>query len=332
MRDFTVLVLKDAYPTSVAATLGILAAAKTMAMKIGAATPTWKLYSMNGGSIALQSGFSVVTAKLPKRSTSDRSTWIIPGLGLDGPLAVKKRFEQSDAFNAAMAVKAHVDAGGKVAASCTAVFLLQVAGVLVGKRATTAWWMAPELQRLAPGCHVNADRMVCTDGNIMTAGAAFAQTDLMLHLLRIGFGKALSDAVAKVLLIDGRQAQAPFIVPEAFSNGDELVGRLASRVESSLPTVPSIGELAKEFCMSERTLSRHITRATGKSTSSLLQSIRQRKARQLLESSRMTVEQVAIAVGYQDATALRRLLRKTAGANPSQFRPSAALEFETKQK
>ncbi len=34
----------------------------------------------------------------------------------------------------------------------------------------------------------------------------------------------------------------------------------------------------------------------------------------------MTVEQVASAVGYQDATALRRLMKKMAGANPSRYR------------
>lgn len=76
--------------------------------------------------------------------------------------------------------------------------------------------------------------------------------------------------------------------------------------------------------MSERTLARHVKRATGKSTLALLQSVRQRRARALLESSRLTVEQVAAAVGYQDATALRRLMRRVAGANPSRFRPAAA--------
>ena len=92
--------------------------------------------------------------------------------------------------------------------------------------------------------------------------------------------------------------------------------------QASSPTSPTytISELAREFCMSERTLSRHIHKATGKSTQALVQSVRLRRARALLESSRMTVEQVAGAVGYQDATALRRLMKKVAGANPSRYR------------
>jgi transcriptional regulator GlxA family with amidase domain len=132
------------------------------------------------------------------------------------------------------------------------------------------------------------------------------------------------EAVSRVLLIDGRQAQAPFVVPEMLASGDDLVARLAARIAAALPRAPSVGELAREFCMSERTLSRHVRRATGKSTLALVQGVRMRRARALLESSRMTVDQVAEAVGYQDSTALRRLMRKVAGANPSRYRPAVA--------
>jgi transcriptional regulator GlxA family with amidase domain len=243
-------------------------------------------------------------------------------LGLDRPSAIQRRLEQADASAAIAALRKHTQAGGAVAASCSGVFLLQAAGLLRDKRATTTWWLAPELKRLEPGCQVDANRMVCDQGSVATAGAAFAQTDLMLHLLRRLCDAALVDAISRVLLLDGREAQAPFIVPEAFSSGDDLVGRLAARIEAALPDPPKIGVLAQEFCMSERTLSRHVQKATGKSTLALVQSVRQRRARALLEGSRMTVEQVAAAVGYQDATALRRLMRRVAGANPSRFRPS----------
>ena len=210
-----------------------------------------------------------------------------------------------------------------MAASCSAVFLLQRAGLLAGRKATTSWWLAPALQRLEPTCTVDADRMVRADGPVVTAGAAFAQADLMLHLLRSRCGSALADTVSRFLLIDGRQAQAPFVVPEVLASGDDLVGRLALRIERALPSPPRVAELARELCMSERTLARRVQRATGKSTLALVQSVRLRRARALLESSRMTVEQVAAEVGYQDATALRRLMRKSAGANPSGFRSRA---------
>lgn len=325
MYDFTILVLQGAYSSSVAATLDILTAAAAMAPRHGVAPPAWRVCSVDGGSVALQSGISVQTSRLPRRPAGmDTSVWVVPGLGLNTPSAIARRFAMDDALAAIAALHKHGRAGGSVAASCSGAFLLQAAELLHGKRVTTTWWLAPELQRMEPTCQVDADRMVCDHGTVITAGAAFAQTDLMLHLLRKLCGTALVDAISRVLLLDGRQAQAPFIVPEAFSNGDDLVGRLAARIEAALPVPPKIGELAQEFCMSERTLSRHVQKATGKSTLALVQSVKQRRARALLEGSRMTVEQVAAAVGYQDATALRRLMRSVAGANPSRFRPALA--------
>jgi transcriptional regulator GlxA family with amidase domain len=320
MNDFTVLVLPGAFAASVAATLDVLQAASSVAPRMKLARPSWRVISPGGGSVPLSSGMCIEAAALPRRHRADAATWIIPGLGLDNARAVATGLAGADAQRAIKAVAAHAARGGHVAASCSAVFLLQAAGLLVGRRVTTSWWMAAELRRLEPRCTVDADRMVCADGPVSTAGAAFAQTDLMLHLLRTQFGVGLADAVGRILLIDGRQAQSPFVVPAMLSNGNELVARLMARIESALPHPPSVEVLAGEFAMSQRTLSRRVREATGQSTMALVQSVRLHRARMLIESSRMSIERVAAQVGYQDATALRRLMRKSAGANPSRYR------------
>lgn len=326
MHDFTVVVLQGAYPTSVAVTLDILAAAAALAPRVGASPPRWRLCSVEGKNLPLQGGMSVETARLPTRKAHDGSTWVLPGMGMEHAAAIGRRLACADAVQVAAAVARHVQRGGRVAASCSSVFLLQAAGVLQGRRVTTSWWLAPLLKRSGADTVVDADRMVCADGPVVTAGAAFAQTDLMLHLLREQFGNALAEAVARMLLIDGRQAQAPFMVPEVLANGDALVARLTRRIDNALPDAPSVAELARECCMTERTLSRHLQRVTGRSTLALLQSVKLRRARSLLESSRMTVEQVAAAVGYQDATALRRMMKRVAGANPSRYRPAPVID------
>jgi transcriptional regulator GlxA family with amidase domain len=323
MTDFTVLVLPGAFAASVATTLDVLQAAATLAPRLKLARPTWRVLSPSGGAVPLSSGMRLDTAALPKRQRADTSIWIIPGLGLANAGAVAAGLASEDAQRATQAVAAHVVQGGHVAASCSAVFLLQAAGVLAGRRVTTSWWMAAELRRLEPRCTVDADRMVCADGPVSTAGAAFAQTDLMLHLLRTQFSAGLADAVGRILLIDGRQAQAPFVLPAMLSNGNELVARLMARIESALPQPPTVEALAGEFAMSQRTLSRRVREATGRSTLALVQSVRLNRARMLIESSRMSIEQVAAQVGYEDATALRRLMRKAAGANPSRYRTAA---------
>ena len=320
MHDFTVLVLPGAHASGVAVTLDILQAAALLAPRAKAPRPRWRVLSPDGASVALSAGLRLDAAPLPARVRTDASTWIVPGLGTDNPAVIEQRLAHDDARRAIAALRRHAARGGAVAASCSAVFLLQAAGLLANRRATTSWWLAPELRRIEPACIVDADRMVCADGPVTTAGAALAQSDLMLHLLRTRFGVALADAVSKVLLIDGRQAQAPFAVPAMMANGSELIRRLTLRIEAALPNPPSVAALADELTMSPRTLARHVRAASGRGPLALVQSVRLNRARQLIESSRMTIAQVAESVGYEDATALRRLMRKAAGAAPSRFR------------
>jgi transcriptional regulator GlxA family with amidase domain len=322
MHDFTVLALSGSYASSVALTHDLLAAAQALASRVGAPQPRWRLCSLAGGTLPLAGGMRIATTRLPRHARNDRSLWIIPGLGLNTPAAVAARLAEADVAAAVPLIARHVRGGGRIAASCSAVFLLQAAGLLAGRRVTTTWWLAPYLQQMAPTCSVDADQMVCVDGPVVTAGAAFAQSDLMLHLLRERCGPQLAAQVSRMTLLDARQAQAPFIVPEVMASGSALVASITAKVESCLPNPPSVADLAREFCMSERTLSRHVRRATGKSTVALLQGIRLRRARTLLENSRMSVERVAEAVGYQGSTALRRLVRKVNGFNPSRFRSS----------
>ncbi len=324
MHDFTVLVLRGAFASSVAATLDLLGAAAAVAPRLKVAAPRWRVVSPDAGAVALGNGMSVRAAALPARARGDRSTWVVPGLGTESLAALQARLAEADARQAARALGAQLDSGGTVAAACAAVFLLAEGGALAQRRVTTSWWLARQLQQLEPRCIVAADRMVCVDGPLTTAGAAFAQTDLVLHLLQNRFGAPLADLLRRLMVLDARQAQAPYSVPALMASGDALVARLTARIESGLPSPPSVGELAREFAMSERTLARRVKAATGLTPLALVQGVRLNRARGLIEGSRLSIEQVAAAVGYEDATALRRLMRKLAGASPSRFRPQVA--------
>lgn len=319
MHDFTVIALEGGFASGLALSIDTLRTAAALAPRLKLPPPRYRVCSADGGELALQNGMRLRTQKLP--AAGDRSVWVLPGFGLDTPELLRTRMEDADARRLVRALARHAHAGGTVAASCSAVFFLQAAGLLAGRKATTTWWLAPLLQRLQPDARVDADRMVCVDGPVTTAGAAFAQGDLMLHLLKRRFGNELAQSVSRMLLIDGRRAQAPYVAPEAMAGGDRLVARVCARIEQALPDPPPVAQLARELHMSGRTLSRHVRSATGKSTLALVQGVKLRRARVLIETSRLTIEQIAERVGYRDSTALRRLMKKQAGANPSQYRP-----------
>jgi transcriptional regulator GlxA family with amidase domain len=325
MPIFNVLVLQGAYASSVALTIDILSAAASLAPSLKLAAPQYKLYSAEGGDVVLSNGMRLPTQSFARLRRQKATHWLVPGIGISSARQAEKRLAEPDALAAAALLAKAAQADASICASCSAVLLLQQAGLLKGKRVTTAWWLAPLLQQLEPQCRLDTNRMIITDGRLVTAGAALAQTDLMLHLLREHFGIKLADAVARVLLIDIRQSQAPFIVPSAYASGSDLVAQLSKRFEEALPSPPSMQALAQELCVSERTLSRHIRAATGRNPLALLQSIRIHKAQALLQNSRLSVDDIAARVGYQDATALRRLLKSTMQSTPRQIRQYADL-------
>ncbi len=319
MYDFTVLVFPGAFASSVAATLDILGTAATLAQRRGFAVPRWRVCGPQPGLITMGQGMLLQVDALIT-DVEDNSCWVIPGLGISDFEALLQRLEEDWVLETLPALKAHVNQGKEIAASCSAVFLLHAAGLLKGRRVTTSWWLAPWLSSIAPDCIVDPNVMVLCDPPLTTAGAAFAQTDLMLHLLRRRMSP-LADYVGKALLLDGRQLQSPFINPAIMAQGNTLVSNLTAYIEARLPHPPSVPSLAAYVGMSERTLSRHLQKATGLSTRNLIQRVQLNRARVLLETSRYSVEFIAEQVGYQDATALRRLMRRLLNASPKQLRP-----------
>jgi transcriptional regulator GlxA family with amidase domain len=286
--------------------------------------PRWRVLAPGAGTVVLGNGMSVQTRPLPSRPRCDASVWVVPGLGTQNAADLQARLAKEDAQHAMSALTAQLCGGGRVAAACASVFLLQACGALSGRRVTTSWWLAAHLQRLEPTCTVAAERMLCVDGPITTACAAFAQADLMLHLLQGRFGARLTEQLRRLMLLDAREAQNPYVIPAVLAGGDALVASVMTRIESCLPKPPRIPELAREFAMSERTLARKIHAATGLSPLALVQGVRLTRARALIETTRMTIDQVAEKVGYGDATALRRLMQRHSGASPSRFRQQKA--------
>ncbi|MBT9268116.1 MULTISPECIES: GlxA family transcriptional regulator [Pseudomonas] len=319
MYDFTVLVFPGSFSSSVAVTLDILGTAATLAQRRGLAVPRWRVCGPQSGLITLGQGMQLLVDELTT-DVEDHSCWIIPGLGISDFDALLQRLEEDWVLQTLPALRVHVNKGNEIAASCSAVFLLHAAGLLSGRQVTTSWWLAPWLSSIAPDCIVDPNVMVLCDPPLTTAGAAFAQTDLMLHLLRRRLSPELADYVGKALLLDSRQLQSPFINPAIMAQGNTLVANLTAYIEARLPHPPSVPSLAAYAGMSERTLSRHLRKATGLSTQYLIQRVQLNRARVLLETSRYSVESIAEQVGYQDATALRRLMRRLLNASPKQLR------------
>lgn len=84
---------------------------------------------------------------------------------------------------------------------CSGALLLVAAGILDGRRATTHWMDAAELQQRFPEVRVEANQIYIEDQGIYTSGGITAGIDLALALIEQDFSRRLALKVAKRLLV-----------------------------------------------------------------------------------------------------------------------------------
>src|SRR6478736_6589166 len=87
-------------------------------------------------------------------------------------------------------------------------FVLAEAGLLDGRRATTHWHRARELQARFPKVKVEEDRIFIIDGPVWTSAGMTAGIDLALAMIEKDLGADLARAVARELVVYHRRAGA----------------------------------------------------------------------------------------------------------------------------
>ena len=313
-----ILALPGASATSLGVTMDVLWAAGQLRDLPGFDV---RVVSPQAPEVVLRGGVSVKAAAL--ESARPRDVVVVLGLGSAAPEAIGRRMAAPDVGAAAPWVAKAWQRGATVAASCSGVFVLAQAGLLQGRRCTSTWWLVPALRKLVPSCEASLDSMVTEDARLWTAGAAFAHIDLMLALLAHLAGAGLAGEVARHLLVEPRTSQARFVAPSFLAAQDPLALRVEGQIRKRLSRAQSLDELAGAVGVSPRTLTRRIQAATGCTPMRFLQKIRVDAAIHLLQTTRLPIDAVAHEIGFEDASALYRLVRRQTGKPPSAFRGPA---------
>jgi AraC family transcriptional activator FtrA len=220
------------------------------------------------------------------------------------------------------AVRAAHDAGSRVASLCTGAFVLAEAGLLDGRRATTHWAHADLMRERYPAVRVDPDVLYVDEGDVLTSAGRAAGMDLCLHLVRLDHGTAVANALARTLVVPPHRpgGQAQFI-PAAVAHGrDHALGEVMPWALARLDQPTTVQDLARQARMSPRNLARHFTAVTGMSPLRWLHAQRIRRAQELLETSGLTVEQIAARTGMGTATTLRRHFHLHLGVPPETYR------------
>ncbi|WP_212817446.1 helix-turn-helix domain-containing protein [Polymorphospora rubra] len=220
------------------------------------------------------------------------------------------------------AVRAAHEAGARIASLCTGAFVLGEAGLLDGRPATTHWAHTTLMRERYPAAQVDPDVLYVDDGDVLTSAGKAAGMDLCLHLVRLDHGTAVANALARTLVVPphrpGGQAQ---YIPAAVAHGrDHVLADLMTWALARLDRPTTVRDLARQAGMSPRNLTRHFTAVTGTSPLRWLHTERIRRAQELLETSDLSVEQIAARTGMGTATTLRRHFSHQLGVPPAVYR------------
>lgn len=232
-----------------------------------------------------------------------------------------------------------VAAGRRIVGVCTGVLVLAKAGLLDGRRATTHWHVLDRLARDFPLVTVERDALYVVDGQVLTSAGAAAVVEVCLHLIRSDHGAAAA-AVAGSLAVAGParpadQAQPrtrPQVGPARVeSRADRSLAGTRSWAQSRLDAAIGLGDLAAHANVSERTLTRRFHAETGLSPLQWLLHQRIDLARQLLETTDLTMDGIAHRSGLGSADSLRKHFVARLGVTPSAYRtrwrpPATALK------
>jgi transcriptional regulator GlxA family with amidase domain len=297
-------------------TLGI---ANTLhAMGHSAASPLFeiRLVSSDGRPRSFAGGAWQVSLEPP----SDCDLLVVPGMSFSDREvlvgnAVGMRAEHK-------IIREHWSRGNDVATICVGAFLAAAAGIAGGRRVTTGWPVAGLLPTIDPSITVEPDKLVVTDGALKSTGAITAVYDLALEVVASKLGPEIATRIQRILLFEPqRLGQLAFIrgqtVPEKALTP---VYRAKKYIRDNIKLPFDLGDVATASGMSVRSLQRKFKAQTGMTPLVFQQNLRIDHAKRLLESSKLSVGQIATEVGYRDEAAFRKLFRDRTNLTPGDFR------------
>jgi len=279
-----------------------------------------RVCTADGGPVRTAAGFTVTPEHGPEIiATAD--TVVVPGFDDDdSPDGVPTMSA------AEVAALTGVPPAVRLVSICTAAFALAAVGRLDGRPATTHWAYAETFRRRFPRVRLNPDVLFVDDGDVLTSAGVGAGVDLCLHLVRRDFGSEVANRAARRSVMppwrEGGQAQ--YIVrhlPDPAGTSTAAAREWAlTNLESSL----DLAAMARQARMSVRTFSRRFRDETGLSPAAWLARQRVEHARLLLETTDISVDQVARRAGFGTAVSLRQHLRAAVGVSPLAYRRTFA--------
>ncbi len=217
----------------------------------------------------------------------------------------------------------------RVAGPCTGALALGAAGLLDGRRATTHWAQARNLQAKYPKAQVEEDCIYIVDGPIWTSAGMTAAIDMALAMVEADLGAEIARTIARHLIVYHRRAggQAQFSTLLDLDAKSDRIQTALDYAKRNLKSRLSVEDLADAARLSPRQFSRAFRSETRESPAKAVERLRVEMARMMLADTRLSIDEIAIETGLLDRNRLRRAFLRTVGQPPQTIRRNARLDM-----
>ncbi len=211
--------------------------------------------------------------------------------------------------------------GGTLVSFCSGAFVLAATGLLNQKSATTHWRYEEAFREKFPQINFQENVLYTEEDRLYTSAGSASALDLGLHIIRKDYGAAIANEIAKRLVISPQRkgGQAQYAQQSISEKPNHLSSSMQWAVDNLQSTI-TINQMAERACLSRRSFDRHFRSALGISPKEWLTRQRIGLAREYLESSTTSIDQIAEQSGFGTAMNLRHHFSQVLGVSPSHYR------------
>ena len=209
--------------------------------------------------------------------------------------------------------------------------MLAETGLLDGLDTTTHWAFAPTFRANFPQVNLHIDKVLVVAGQrgeyVMT-GAASSWQDLIVYLISRHISPATAQNIGKFMLYSwDSRCQVPFSPPA--EHGDSIIRQVQDWLKAKHARGVSTEQMADQSGLSPATFNRRFKQATGYSPIRYPQRVRGERARHLLESRDVPIEEIGWEVGYEELAAFRQIFKRLTTLSPGEYRRKFRIPEQT---
>jgi transcriptional regulator GlxA family with amidase domain len=215
--------------------------------------------------------------------------------------------------------------GTVIGAGCTGVSLLAESNLINGMEATSFWAYGNLMKEHYPMVKWRTDLNICCSGSdqqFVTAGGTTSWQELALYLILRYCGVATAAQSAKFWVIPDRgESQAPYSVENMKSpHNDGVIEECQKWIGEKYNKPNPIAGMIEHTGLAHTTFVRRFKRATGDRPMDYVHMLRIEKAKEMLEGSNNSVDEIGHEIGYEDPASFRRIFKRKVSLTPSVYR------------